>query len=86
MGCWKWFDKFLMEAGIEVIEEHREEINEVIHRYIGEKASYGRCSTAWRKAREKIEANEQLKQNLAKELRLLFLNWIRYKKGAWEGY
>jgi len=79
MGCWKWFDKVLKEAGIEVTDENRDEIDKVIHQYINEQASYGRCSAHWKQAQKEIEADEKMKQELAKELRLLFLKLIRFK-------
>ncbi|NIO36442.1 hypothetical protein GTO27_01930 [Candidatus Bathyarchaeota archaeon] len=71
MGCWKWFNSVLEEAGIEVTEENRKRVDGVIHQYIGEQASYGRCSPNWRKARKQIQANEQMKQELTKRLQTL---------------
>ena len=35
MGCWKWFNELLKEAGIAVTDENRDRIDEVIHKYIG---------------------------------------------------
>jgi len=69
MGCWKWFNSVLKEAGIEVTDENREKIDEIIHQYISEQASYGRCSADWRKARKEIQANEQMKRELIEMLR-----------------
>lgn len=69
MGCWKWFNSILKEAGIEVTEDNREEIDEVIHKYIGEQSRYGRCSADWRKARKEIKADEKMKQELIERLR-----------------
>ncbi len=68
MGCWKWFDSILKEAGIEVTEENREKIDEIIHQYVSEQARYGRCSVDWRKARKKIQADEQMRQGLIEKL------------------
>jgi len=79
MGCWEWFDSILKEAGIEVTDENRDEIDEIIHQFIGEQAKYGHCSADWRKGRKEIQANEQMKQELIKKLRLLYLKLIRYK-------
>ena len=71
MGCWKWFNSILKEAGIEVTDENREKIDEAIHQYIGEQSSYGRCSADWRKARKEVQANEQLKRELVERLKSL---------------
>jgi uncharacterized coiled-coil DUF342 family protein len=79
MGCWKWFDNILKEAGIEATDENRDEIDEIIHEYVSEQAKYGRCSTDWIKAQGEIQANELMKQELIEKLRLLYLKWIRYK-------
>ncbi len=39
VDCWKWFNELLKEAGIEVTDENRERIYDVIHKYIGEQSS-----------------------------------------------
>jgi len=69
MGCWKWFDKTLKEAGVEVSDGNREKIDEVIHKFIGEKAAYGRCSPNWSKARKEVQADEQMRKELIERLR-----------------
>lgn len=71
MGCWKWFGSVLGEAGVEVTDENREKVDEVIHQYIGEKSSYGRCSADWRKARKEINADEEMRNELVEKLRSL---------------
>jgi len=71
MGCWRWFNTVLKEAGIEVTGENREKVDEVIHQYIGEQASYGRCSADWRKARKEIQADEQMRNELVDRLQSL---------------
>ena len=71
MGCWKWFGSVLKEAGVEVTDENREKVDEVIHQYIGEKSSYGRCSADWRKARKEINADEEMRNELVEKLRSL---------------
>ncbi|MCW4020507.1 MAG: hypothetical protein NWF14_04675 [Candidatus Bathyarchaeota archaeon] len=68
MGCWKWFDGVLKEAGVEVTDENREKVDEVIHKYIGEQSRYGRCSADWRKARKEIRADEEMRSELVKRL------------------
>ena len=69
MGCWRWFNSLLTDAGIEVTDENREKIDDVIHKFIGEKSSYGRCSSDWKKARKEIKADEEVKQELVERLR-----------------
>jgi len=54
LGCWRWFNKILSQAGVEVSEANEETIEKIIHEFIGEKARYKRCSTDWRKARKTI--------------------------------
>jgi len=71
MGCWKWFNVILKEAGIEVSDENKGKIDEIIHKYIGEQVSYGRCSPQWSKARKEIEANEKMKKELIQRLHSL---------------
>jgi hypothetical protein len=69
LGCWKWFNTVLKEAGVEVTDENREKIDEIIHKYIGEQSRYGRCSGDWRKARKEIQANTKMRQDLVEKLR-----------------
>ncbi len=54
---------------MEVTNKNREKVDEVIHRYVGEQASLGRCSPNWSKARKKIQADEQMKKELMERLR-----------------
>jgi hypothetical protein len=68
MGCWRWFNSLLTEAGLEVTDKNREKIDDVIHRFIGEKSSYGRCSSDWKKARKEIKTDVEMKQELVKRL------------------
>jgi len=58
----------LEEAGVEVTDENREKIDEVIHKYIGEQSRYGRCSADWRKARKEIRADEEMRHELIEKL------------------
>lgn len=71
MGCWKWFNSVLKEAGVEATDANKEKIDAVIHKYIGEQASYGRCSSNWSKARKEIQADEKMKKELIKKLQAL---------------
>jgi hypothetical protein len=71
MACWKWFDGVLGEAGLKVTDKNKEKIDQVIHKYIGEQSTYGRCSGDWRKARKEIQENKEMKQELIGKLKAL---------------
>jgi len=68
MDCWKWFNKVLEEAGVEITDANREQVDQTIHQYIGEQSRYGRCSADWRKARKEVQADEQMRKELIEEL------------------
>ena len=68
MGCWRWVKEVLKEAGIEVTDENKEKIEEVIHEVIGETSKYERCSSDWRKAGKKLKADENEKRKLLGKL------------------
>ena len=61
----------MKEAGVQANDNNKEEIDAVIHKYIGEQSSYGRCSADWRKARKEIEANEKMEKELIGQLKAL---------------
>jgi predicted Fe-Mo cluster-binding NifX family protein len=44
----------LKEAEVKVTDANKGKVDEVIHKYIGEQSSYGRCSADWKKARREI--------------------------------
>lgn len=71
MGCWKWFDGVLKEAEVKVTDANREKIDGVIHKYIGEQSSYGRCSADWRKARKEINESPEMRKELIEKLKAL---------------
>lgn len=71
MGCWKWFNGVLDEAGLKVTDKNKEKIDEVIHKYISEQASYGHCSPNWSKARKEVQADEKMKKELIQKLKAL---------------
>ena len=71
MGCWKWFNGVLDEAGVKATDKNKEKIDEVIHKYINEQVSYGRCSPNWSKARKEVQANEKMKKELIQKLKAL---------------
>ncbi|MBC7131024.1 hypothetical protein H5T51_07405 [Candidatus Bathyarchaeota archaeon] len=71
MGCWKWFSSLLKEAGVEVTDENRDKIDEVIHTYINEQIRYGKCSPKWREARKQVQENEEMRNELIAKLKTL---------------
>lgn len=71
MGCWRWFNGVLKDAGVEVTDANREKVDEIVHRYIGEQSRYGRCSADWKKARKQIKADEEMRSELVERLRPL---------------
>jgi hypothetical protein len=71
LGCWKWFDGVLKEAEVKVTDKNKEKIDGVIHKYIGEQSSYGRCSTDWKKARKEINESPEMKKELIAKLKTL---------------
>jgi len=71
LGCWKWFNDFLKETEVQVTDENKGKIDGVIHKYIGEQSSYGRCSADWRKARKEIKESPEMKQELIAQLKAL---------------
>jgi hypothetical protein len=71
LGCWKWFDGVLKEAEVKVTDANREKIDGVIHKYIGEQSSYGRCSADWRKARKEINESPEMRKELIEKLKAL---------------
>ena len=71
MGCWKWFNGVLKEAEVNVTDENKGKIDEVVHKYISEQSSYGRCSADWRKARKEINASPEMRIELIEKLKAL---------------
>ena len=70
LGCWKWFNSVLKEAEVQVTEQNKSKIDDIIHKYISEQASYGRCSAGWKKARKEINENSEMKQELIQKLKM----------------
>jgi len=54
---------------VQVTDENKGKIDEVIHKYISEQSSYGRCSADWKKARKEIKESPEMKQELITQLR-----------------
>ncbi len=71
MGCWRWFNKALKEAGVEVTEENEDKVEEVIHEFIGETSKYGSCSHDWKKAGKKMREDEADREKLIENLRAI---------------
>jgi hypothetical protein len=71
LGCWKWFNGVLKEANVTVSDKNETKIEEVIHKYIGEKSSLGKCSADWKKARVQIQERPEMKAELIAELKKL---------------
>jgi len=71
LGCWKWFTGVLKEAEVNVTDSNKSEIDQIIHTYIGEQSSYGRCSADWRKASKEINENPEMRSELIQKLKAL---------------
>jgi hypothetical protein len=71
LGCWKWFNGVLKEAEVQLTDANKDKIDEVIHKYISEQSSYGRCSADWRKARKEINASPEMRSELIEKLKAL---------------
>jgi len=64
MGCWRWFNSVLKDAGVTVTPQNRAKIDKVIHQFIGEHAEYEHCSSDWTKAGKKVKMDEKEKKKL----------------------
>ncbi len=64
MGCWKWFNTVLKEAGVTVTPQNRAKIDEVIHEHIGEHAQYEKCSASWVAMGKKVKMSKKEKKKL----------------------
>ena len=71
LGCWKLFNSVLKEAEVQVTDKNKAKIDDLIHKYIGEQSSYGRCSTDWKKARVQIKESPKMKAELIAKLKTL---------------
>jgi hypothetical protein len=71
LGCWKWFNGVLKEAEVNVTDANKSQIDDVIHKYIGEQSSYGRCSADWKKARTEIKESPEMRSELIQKLKAL---------------
>jgi hypothetical protein len=71
LGCWKWFNGVLKEAEVSITDANKSEIEQIIHKYVGDQSRYGRCSADWRKARKEINENPEMRSELIQKLRAL---------------
>lgn len=69
MGCWRWFNSVLKEAGVAVTPKNRTKIDKVIHEYIGAKAEYEHCSADWTKEGKKVKMDLKEKEKLIKAVK-----------------
>jgi len=71
MGCWRWFNTVLKEAGVTFTPQNRAKIDKVIYECIGAKAEYENCSSDWMKSGKKIRWTErERKADKSGEVRL----------------
>jgi hypothetical protein len=61
----------LTEANITVTNENKGQIDDFIHKYIGEKSRLDQCSADWKKARAEIKEDPKMKQELLTKLKAL---------------
>jgi hypothetical protein len=71
LSCWKWFNGVLKEAEVKVTDANKDEIDKVIHQYIGEQSTYGRCSADWKKARKEINEIPEMRKELIQKLKTI---------------
>jgi hypothetical protein len=71
LGCWKWFNSVLQEANVTITDKNKAKIDDVIHKYVGEQSSYGRCSADWKKDRVEVKASPKMKAELIAKLKAL---------------
>lgn len=56
---------------MQVTEQNEASIEKVIHQYISEQSSYGKCSAEWRKARKEINESPEMKKELIEKLKAI---------------
>ena len=64
MGCWKWFNTVLGEAGVTVTPQNEAKIDKVIRQHIGEHSQYEKCSAEWTAMGKKVKMDEKEKKKL----------------------
>ena len=69
MSCWKWFNKMLDDAGVQVTEENRDRIDAVIEEYISHISAHGKCSNIPSEASGQISKDHTLRDELIERLR-----------------
>jgi len=71
LTCWKWFGSVLEEANVTVTNKNKAQVDDLIHKYVGEKSRLGQCSADWKKARDEIKENPKMKAELIAKLKAL---------------
>jgi uncharacterized 2Fe-2S/4Fe-4S cluster protein (DUF4445 family) len=69
MSCWKWFNIILEEAGVEVNEENRDRIDEVLSDYVADRSSCGLCSVVVSEASGQIAGDRDMREELIERVR-----------------
>ena len=64
MGCWKWFNSVLKEAGVKVTPQNQDKIEQVIHQHIGEHARFQQCGVEWMEKGKKVRLDPNEKKKL----------------------
>ena len=67
MSCYfRHMKDVLEEAGVEVNQENKKEIDKVIHGLV--EVEYKNCSPAWKAVKEKIKTDEKARKQFVKRL------------------
>jgi len=61
----------LEEANVTVTNKNKAQVDDLIHKYVGEKSRLGQCSADWKKARDEIKENPKMKAELIAKLKAL---------------
>jgi len=69
MGCWRWFNGILKDAGVTVTPQNRAKIDKAIHQHIGEHSQYEQCSAEWRATGKKVKMDEKEKKRLIESVK-----------------
>ena len=68
MSCYfRHMKDILIEAGIDVTEENKKEIDRIIHRLVA--VVYKNCSPTWKAVKERIKGDESARKQFIGKLR-----------------
>lgn len=68
MSCYfRHMKDLLDEAGIEVTKENKQEVDRIVHEFVG--VDYKDCSPAWRKVKEDVLADPRRRAALVRKLK-----------------